>query len=216
MLLNDNRVVKIYDISLPIQNHMLVWPGDPGVSITVKTTVKNDGVRTSWFSFGSHTATHIDAPNHFLEKATGIDKIAIDKMIGPCMVVDLTNLDHNEIMVSDLPREAIKKSGRILFKTGNFVYLHKKVFPQQYISLSLETAEYLVQRGVVLVGIDFLGIEKRKNPGHPVHKALLSRGIVLVEGLDLSNVPAGMYTLVCLPIKVVDADGAPVRAILYA
>lgn len=214
--MDDNRVVKIYDISLPIQNHMLVWPGDPGVSITVKTTVKNDGVRTSWFSFGSHTATHIDAPNHFLEKATGIDKIAIEKLVGHCVVVDITNLDHNEILVSDLPREAIKKSGRILFKTGNFVYLHKKVFPQKYISLSLETAEYLAKKGVVLVGIDFLGIEKRKNPGHPVHKALLSKGIVLVEGLDLSNVPAGMYTLVCLPIKVVDADGAPVRAILYA
>ena len=135
--------MKIYDISLPIQDNMLVYPGDPGVIIETKTTVKKHGVKLSHFSFGSHTGTHIDAPNHFLEKGTGIDKISIEKMIGSCMVVDLTNLDHSEILVEDLPRKVIKEGGRILFKTGNFVYLHKKVFPQQYISLSLEAAEYL-------------------------------------------------------------------------
>lgn len=193
---------------------MLVWPGDPGVKIEVKTTVEKNGERLSYFSFGSHSGTHIDAPNHFVKKATGIDKIAVEKLVGPCTVVNLTNIQHSEITTHDIASVPIKKGSRILFKTGNFRFLKGNVFPQKYVSLSLETAEYLTKKGVYLVGTDFLGIEKRKNPGHPVHTTLLRAGIVIVEGLDLENVPAGKYKIVCLPLRVVDADGSPARTIL--
>ena len=206
--------MTIYDVTLPMKNGMLVWPGDPKVSIETKTTVAKNGVGFSYFSFSSHTGTHIDAPNHFLENATGIDKIDPQKLIGECRVVDLTKIDHPEIIPQDFAHIAIKKGSRILFKTGNFKFLKGNVFPQNYISLSLEGAEYLVKKGVYLVGIDFLGIEKRKNPGHPVHKALLRAGIVNVEGLDLEKVPAGIYQLICLPLRVVGADGCPARVLL--
>lgn len=206
--------MKIYDISLPIHNDMLVWPGDPGVSIETKTTVEKQGVGLSYFSMSSHTGTHIDAPNHFLKNATSIDRVALEKLIGECIVADLTKLDHLEITAKDLKKFPLKKGSRILFKTGNFRYLTGNTFPKTYISLSQEGARYLVSKKVVLVGTDFLGIEKRKNPGHPVHKTLLKAGIVNVEGLDLSQVVAGSYELICLPLRVLGADGSPARVIL--
>lgn len=193
---------------------MLLWPGNPGVFIETISTVEKDGSRESRFSFSGHTGTHIDAPNHFLENGTGIDKINLEKLIGECTIVDFTHLDHLEITPDELSGTEIKRGSRILFKTGNFKFLHGNTFPDKYVSLSVEGAKYLVEKGVVLVGTDFLGIEKRKNPGHPVHKTLLQAGIVNVEGLDLENVPAGKYELICLPINVVGADGAPVRAVL--
>ncbi len=199
---------------MPLYSGMLVWPGDPGVSIETTAKVEKDGVAQSRLSFGSHTGTHIDAPKHFVAGATGIDQIPLEKLIGECVVVDLTGIDHKEIVVSDISHIKIGKGSRILFKTGNYKYLQGNIFPDSYISLSLEAAEYVVEKGVWLVGIDFLGIEKRKNPGHPVHTTLLKAGMVNVEGLDLSKVPAGTYHLVCLPIKLKDCDGAPARAIL--
>ena len=206
--------MKIYDISVPIKNNMLVWPGDIGVKIKTLATVKKDGVGESRFSFGSHTGTHVDAPKHFVQNANGVDKIVLEKLVGECVVVDLTSIDHKEILISDLKNVPVKKGSRILFKTGNYKYLRGSVFPDSYVSLSVEAAEYLVQKEIFLVGIDFLGIEKRKNPGHPVHKTLLSAGVVNVEGLDLSEVEAGKYQLICLPLKIKDCDGSPARVIL--
>lgn len=206
--------MKIYDVSMPIKNNMLVWPGDPDVSIEVKATVKEDGYRQSHLSFGNHTGTHVDAPSHFLEGGKSIDSIDSKKLMGDCVVVDLMNLDHLEIHPSDISDIPLASGSRILFKTGNFKFLKGNVFPDKYISLSLEGAEYLVQKGVYLVGIDFLGIEKRDNPGHPVHKTLLKAGIVNVEGLDLSEVSAGEYKIYCLPLKVEGADGSPARVFL--
>lgn len=206
--------MKFYDVTLEIKNDMLVWPGEPAVDIKTTATVEKDGVGGSHLSFGSHTGTHVDAPKHFVKGATGVDKIPLEKLIGECIVVDLTKIKHKEIAVSDISNVPIKKRSRILFKTGNYKYLFGKTFPSSYVSLSLEAAEYLVQKGVYLVGIDFLGIEKRKNPGHPVHTTLLKAGIVNVEGLDLSKVQAGHYQLICLPLRVKDVDGAPARVIL--
>ncbi len=109
---------------------------------------------------------------------------------------------------------SIKKGSRILFKTGNFKLLKKRIFPQSYVSLSLEGAKYLAKKEIYLVGTDFLGIEKENSPGHLVHKALLAAGIVNVEGLDLSEVPPGKYQIFCFPLKVIGADGAPARVFL--
>lgn len=206
--------MKIYDLSIPIKQDMLVWPGDPGVEIKIFATVKKDGIGESRFSFGSHTGTHIDAPSHFLDTNLSIDKISPEKLIGDCRVIDLTNLGRQEISVKDISGLSIKKGDRILLKTGNSPLLFKKEFPKRYIYLSLEGAKFLASKKINLVGTDFLGIEKRSNPGHPVHKTLLFAGIVIVEGLDLREVPEGSYRIFCLPLRVVGADGAPARAIL--
>lgn len=193
---------------------MLLWPGDSGVVVETTATIEKDGVGESRFSFGGHTGTHIDAPSHFVANAKNIDELDLHKLIGRCTVVDFTNLDHLEITPEDLVAVKIENGSRILFKTGNFKFLHGNTFPDTYISLSVEGAKYLVEKGVVLVGTDFLGIEKRGNPDHPVHKTLLGAEIVNVEGLDLEKVSAGEYELICLPINVAGVDGAPARAVL--
>lgn len=203
----------IFDVTLPIQNSMLVWRGDDPVSVDVLATVEKDGVRLSHLSLTTHSGTHIDAPSHFIKDGSGVDKIPLDKLIGPCRVIDLTYLDKKEILPEDF-KEAIQKGDRILLKTGNFVLLHGSTFPDEYISLSEEAAKFLASKEINLVGIDFLGIEKEKNPGHPVHNTLLRAGIVNLEGLDLSEVEEGDYELVCLPLKIAGGDGAPARVIL--
>ena len=206
--------MRIYDVTLPITADMLVWPGDPRVSVETKTTIAKHGVKLSYLSFSSHTGTHIDAPSHFVERGVDLDKVPLEKFVGPCQVVDLVRIKGREITPSDLSSVQIGKGERLLFKTGNFKLLRKKTFSTSYIALSLEGAKYLCEKKVGLVGTDYLGIEKKNAPGHPVHKTLLSAGIVVVEGLDLSKVPAGKYQLYCLPLNVVGVDGAPARVIL--
>lgn len=206
--------MKIYDVSMPIHNKMLVWEGDPYVSITPVATIKKDGVALSHFSLGGHTGTHIDAPSHFLENGNTLDKIPLEKLIGKCRVLDLTKIDHQEILLSDIESYNIQKGERILFKTGNFRLLKNSDFPKTYVSLSLEAADFLVEKEIELVGTDFLGIEKKGSPGHPVHKKLLSHNIVIVEGLNLENVMEGEYEMICLPLNVLGVDGAPARVIL--
>ena len=193
---------------------MLVWPGDSRVEIKTLATVKKDGVKLSKFSFGSHTGTHIDAPNHFLENGIGVDKIDLGKLIGGCRVVDLTDIKSLEIFPQHLEKLNIKKGERILFRTGNFSLLKKSSFPEEYVSLSEDGARFLAEKAVTMVGTDFLGIEKRGNPNHPVHKMLLSNGIVIVEGLDLGAIEEGEYDIICLPLRVIGADGSPARVLL--
>ncbi len=205
--------MEIFDISLPIYNGMTVYEGSPATEIQTKTIVGEHGVGFSTFFFGSHTGTHIDAPSHFIDGGLSIDTIDLQKCFGKCKVIDVTGIDHLEIMPADFSSVDIGQGDRILFKTKN-AFMDRSKFPEKFTSLSLEAAQLLVKKGVVLVGTDFLGIEKRKNPGHPVHTMLLSSNIIIVEGLDLSKVEAGEYQLSCLPIKVQNADGAPARAIL--
>ena len=206
--------MKIYDVSVPIKNNMLVWPGDSGVEIKILATVKKDGIGESRFSFGSHTGTHIDAPSHFLDTDLSVDKISPEKLIGDCRVIDLTNLKKQEISIKDISGFSIKKGERILLKTGNSSLLFGKEFPKNYVYLSLEGAQFLADKKINLIGADFLGIEKKGNPNHPTHKVLLGAGIVLVEGLDLRETPEGSYKIFCLPLRVVGADGSPARVML--
>lgn len=206
--------MKIYDVSMPIKNSMLIWPGDKGVAIENLKTFNKDGVKLTHFSFGSHTGTHVDAPNHFLEAGLGVDEISLEKLIGRCFVIDLTKIKSLEILPQHLEKRDIKNGDRILFRTGNFSLLKQSSFPKSYVSLSEDAAKFLVDKGVWLVGTDFLGIEKRGNPNHPVHKILLSNGVVVVEGLDLSEIKEGVYDIICLPLRIVGTDGSPARAIL--
>lgn len=207
-------ILKIYDVTLPIQSNMMVWRDDPKVSVKEIATLEKDGCAVSWISMSSHTGTHVDAPSHFLENAIGVDRIDPQKLVGPCTVLDFTTLDHHEITAADLEKFPVNEGSRIILKTGNFKFLKQKSFPNQYVCLSEEGARYLVERKIYLVGTDFLGIEKENAPGHPVHKTLLSAGIVNLEGLDLSDVPAGQYQLICMPLRIENCDGAPARVFL--
>lgn len=205
--------MKIYDVSLAIKEDMPVWPGQPRVKISRLSTVDKDKAMVSKLSFSSHTGTHVDAPAHFLKKGKAVDKLPLDKLIGPARVVDLRFVKR-EITAGDLAAILPKRDKRVLFKTKNSRFLLQPSFKSDYVYLSLRAAKYLVSQKIALVGIDYLGIEKKGNPGHPVHKTLLSHGIIIVEGLYLDKVPAGEYMLYCLPLNVVGSEAAPARVIL--
>ncbi len=202
----------IIDISTLIEEGMPQYPGQQPVNLDKAKTIESGGAAESLLTIHSHAGTHIDAPSHFILNGKTIDQIEPSKLVGLCRVIDLSGIDNLEIQVSDLSSTEIKTRDRILFKTKNSLGDRRDF--ENFISVSEEVARFLVDRGIVLVGTDFFGIEKRRNPGHPVHTAFLEKDIVIVEGLDLSKVEGGEYEIMCMPIKIKGADAAPARVFL--
>ena len=204
---------KIYDISLTIYPGMLAWPGQPQVAIdTVKSIAQGESSNVSLLHIGTHAATHVDAPRHFIPGAPGIDSIAPEVLLGPVRLFQLPEvhlIDRNL-----LERLNLKGIERLLFGTRNSTLLKQRQFEQDYAFISEDAARYLVDMGIKLVGIDYLSVEKYHNEGRPVHHILLGVGVVIIEGLDLTGVPSGDYELLCLPLKIKDGDGAPARVFL--
>lgn len=208
---------RVIDITLGIEAGMLVWPDDPPVTVEPAARIsRGDPANVSALALGTHTGTHVDPPAHFLEGGATVDRLSLDVLVGPATVVDLRGIP-GPLQPADLDARAIPSSvRRLLLKTDNSaVWSGNPVrMPDHYVSLSLAGARWLADRGIRLVGADFLSIEPPSEDGYPVHRALLEAGIVLVEGLDLSHVVAGEYVLACLPLKVIGGDGAPARCVL--
>lgn len=209
---------RIIDVTLGIAPDMLVWPGDPGVEVLPQQRMaRGDAANVSELRIGTHTGTHVDPPVHFVEGAGGIDQVALDVLVGEAVVADLRGnagpLAASALEALDLPAGVI----RLLLRTDNSELWRRSrpaEFPSDYTSVGLDAAGWLVERGVRLIGVDFLSIEQRGAPGHPVHRTLLENGVVIVEGLDLGAVDPGLYRLVCLPLLIVEGDGGPARALL--
>jgi arylformamidase len=206
--------VKIFDVSVPISSSLPTWPGDPRVSLTRASSIaKGDAANVSRLDAGVHTGTHVDAPVHFVDGATGIDSIPIETLVGPCLVVE-ANPPGLDLRPEDLPATAHR---RILFKTRNSARWAAAAseFETEFVAVGLDLARRLVAEGKLLVGVDYLSVESFHAPfEHPVHHTLLAARIVVIEGLDLSQVEAGEYDLYCLPLKLVGSDGAPARTVL--
>ncbi len=193
------------DISLNLNRNMIVYPGDAGYEEYPYLTHESDGLYITRILMETHTGTHFDAPFHMIKTGERADRVPLEHFIGPCTVVEV---DSPEIRPDDVPPV---HADRLLFKTPNsFKY---DTFDPEFTALSLEAARLLVGRGIKLLGIDYLSIEKYGNREFPVHKEILSSGAVILEGLDLSGVEPGEYELIALPLKI-SADGSPVRAIL--
>ena len=207
----------LIDISLPIGPDLLVWPGDPPVDVIPRRRIsKGDPANVSELRMGTHTGTHVDPPNHFVEGSSGIDGVPINVLMGEAIVVDARHLG-GPIEPDDFEKLGIPSSAlRVLLRTANSELWGRSPvrFPDQYACLTPETARLVVDRGIRLIGVDFLSIEQKGAAGHPVHHILLQNGVVIVEGLNLSAAEPGAYTLVCLPLKIVDGDGGPARAML--
>jgi len=200
---------RIFDISRPLEQGAVVYPGNPPIYI------KKLRSKTSWLSeisFGSHTGTHVDAPRHAFRAGAPLESFPLKAFVGPCRVLDMTRV-RGGIAVRDLERARMKKGERILFKTKNSSRGYKK-FYDDYVYLESEAAEYMARRALHLVGIDSLSIKKRGRADNRAHTALLKKGIVILEGLDLSAVKPGKYFFICLPLRFVGIDGSPARAIL--
>jgi arylformamidase len=206
--------MALYDISVPIREKMPVWPGDPGVRISLALSMeRGDPANVSALAMGAHTGTHVDAPHHFVQGRETVDQLDLRTLVGPCRVFQIATDD--EIDVTHLRGLPLKGVARALFKTSNSqLWAARDDFFEDFVSLTPMAAQFLVQMGVKLVGVDYLSVESYHARGAPAHLALLGAGVVILEGLNLAEVPPGEYELMALPLKVAGADGAPARAIL--
>lgn len=203
----------LYDISVPISPSLPRYPGDPPVRLSsLPAPAEGEPFRVSRLSFGSHTGTHVDAPAHLLKGGMTVDEIPLARLIGPCLVVDLTAHD-GEIDVGLLRKLPLKGAPRLLFRTRNSALWKEPGFAEEFAALTPAAANCLVEQGVQLVGIDYLSVEGSQTRGE-VHRILLQAGVVILEGLNLAGVERGEYELLCLPLKISGGDGAPCRAVL--
>ena len=204
---------KVYDVTLTIEPDMLVWPGNPQVAVdTVKSIAQGSSSNVSLLHIGTHTATHVDAPRHFIPGAPGVDSLEPEVLVGRARLFQLPDTHHiDRKLLEGLDLKGVK---RLLLGTRNSALLKQKQLGLDYAFISADAARYLVDMGIKLVGLDYLSVEQYQKEGRPAHNILLGAGMVIVEGLALAEVPAGDYELLCLPLKLKDADGAPARVFL--
>ena len=206
----------IYDISVPIRHAGLVYPGNPAVSITPQQAISQGaGANVSRLDLGSHTGTHVDAPKHFFDDGAGVDTLALDVLMGPSRVLVFDDAVRS-IGIAELNPHRLDGVTRLLLRTRNSRWLASgsTEFHADYTYLAPDGAEFLADLGVQLVGVDYLSVEQFHSGHHRTHRTLLERGIIIVEGLMLADVPAGDYELRCLPLRLEGLDGAPARAVL--
>jgi arylformamidase len=209
-------VSRIYDISIPIRSGGLVYPGNPEIDISLQQAVaKGASANVSNIRFGSHTGTHVDAARHFFDDGQSVDKIPLERLMGPALLVSFGDAVLS-VGAAELREHDVKGHKRILIRTRNSALLSQREFVKDYTYLAPDGAQYLVDLGVELVGVDYLSIEQFHSGHHRTHRTLLGQAVVIVEGLDLSVPPPGQYQFICLPLRVEGCDGAPARAVLIA
>lgn len=210
--------MKIYDITVPVSNQTPVYAGDPAVEIkTAHAIAKGDGANVTSLCCGAHTATHVDAPNHFIEGTRKVHELDLEKLIGLARVVQIDE-SVTAISAGDVKNANLRGVERVLFKTRNSQFWNdqRAGFRKDFTYIEPEAARELVDSGVKLVGIDYLSVEEFGSKDHLTHVTFLEKEVVIIEGLDLREVPAGDYELICLPLKIISetGDGAPARCVL--
>ena len=204
--------MKIYDVTIPISPSMHVYPGDPAVSVEKTLQIsKGDVANVTHLSFGTHTGTHVDAPHHFIDGAMTVDEIPLNLLIGRARVLEATAA----VITAEVLREFdFTADARVLFKTRNSYLWREPSFAKEFVYLTKDAAEHLVENGIKVVGIDYLSVEKFNFKKPEAHRTLLGNGTIIIEGLNLADVDAGDYEMICLPIKIAGGDGAPARVVL--
>ena len=208
--------MKIYDVTVAVSEFVPTFPGDPKVKVDVCAALANgDPANVTQLCFGAHTATHVDAPNHFIEGTIRVDELDLYKLIGKARVVELGS-DVMSIAPEHLV--GLADAERVLFKTRNSGFWNEpdKGFREDFTYIEPAAAKILAASGIKLVGIDYLSVEKFGAKSFDTHIALLKKEVVIIEGLDLRKVPPGDYEMFCLPLKVRGGtgDGSPARTIL--
>ena len=210
------RYNALIDISVPITPELPVWPGDPEPRLELVSAIeRGDEYNVSRLTLSTHTGTHIDAPWHALAGGERIIRINLSDLVGPCHICDLSRLERH-IEARDLEDASIPAgTDRLLLRTRNSALWerHDHAFDPHFIALAPSAAEWVIARGIRLIGIDYLSIEPFDGDG-TVHRLLLRAGVIPLETLDLRAAGAGPYTLLCLPLDLPLADGAPCRAVL--
>lgn len=208
--------MKFIDISLPISPDLPVWPGDPPVVLErIRAISEGCASNDSRLECSVHTGTHVDAPRHFLKDGAPVEQLPLDVLVGPAAVIAVEGTAV--ITVDDLQRQNIPgDTRRLLIKTSNSDLWADPghAFDRDFAALDTHAARWVVDRGIRLVGVDYLSVQRFEEKDGATHRVLLEAGVVIVEGLDMRKVKPGRYQLLCLPIKLSGCDGAPARAIL--
>jgi arylformamidase len=202
------------DVSVTLRSGMVSWLGDPPVRFShAKEIERGDVCTVSLLELGAHTGTHMDAPAHFVRGGIGIDAMPLNAAIGLARVIPIQ--DRESIKPDELEQHAIRRGERLLFKTYNSDHCWEtNSFVEDFVYISRAAAQYLAERRVRLVGVDYLSVGGFRADGVETHQALLKAGIWIIEGLNLKQVRPGRVQLVCLPLKIFEGDGAPARALV--
>lgn len=206
---------KVYDVSMSIRGGMVTWPGEEPVKVErTRSMESGDRLNLTRLEMGAHTGTHIDAPSHFVDGAAGVDSISPSILVGPALVVEIRG-------VRQIGQEALEEARlsdgvkRVLLKTDNVDLANRDQFDESFSYITPDGARYLLDRGIKVLGVDYLSVAEY-GKGEEVHRALLTEGVVIIEGLDMRGVPPGIYQMAALPLKIAGCDGAPARVVLFS
>lgn len=206
-------MTRIFDVTVPLSSMVPTFPGDPRFHMEFTHKIA-DGqpYNVARITMGAHSGTHVDAPYHFLADGATVEQLPLEILMGKARVVEISA--REKIERSDLETLDLRDDLRVLIKTRMSGQLRVAHFQEDFVYLTPDAATYLVQAGIKLVGIDYLSVEQFGSHDFAAHHALLGAGVVIIEGLDLSQVEPGEYEMACLPLRLVGADGSPARVVL--
>jgi len=202
------------DLSVPLRTGMPAYPGDAPFEMKPMLRIADGkGCNLSALQMGTHTGTHVDPPWHFVEDGARVDELPLDLLIGKAYVADIRGVPAvtaRLLAEASVPEDA----ERLLIRTDNsFGAWDQPAFQPDFVYLAPDAAEWIVQRGIRLVGIDYLSVEQFRAPQPLTHHTLLGAGVIVVEGLNLRELKPGWVRFICLPLRIEGGDGAPARAV---
>jgi arylformamidase len=205
--------MKLIDVSVPLDSRLPTYPGNTPLSLEpIQSIARGDHANVSTIHSSVHAGTHVDAPRHFLPDGAGVEALPLEMLCGRTRVIEV--ITRKGITPDDLAGIDLSEDIRVLLKTHNSRMWGSPEFHSDFVGVTGAAAQHFVDRGVKLLGIDYLSIEVFRTPGAPAHHTLLAAGVIIVEGLNLAEVESGVYEMFCLPLRLVGSDGAPARVIL--
>lgn len=205
--------MKLIDVSVALDTSLPTYPGNTPFSLeAVKRIASGDSSNVSTIHMSVHAGTHVDAPRHFFDSGIGVDALPLEMLCGRTRVIEVTS--RKAIAAEDLAAAHLSEDVRVLIKTHNSRLWGTAEFQKDFVGVTESGAKYLVEHGIKVVGVDYLSVEVFKTPGAPAHHTLLGAGTIVIEGLNLIDVEPAVYDMICLPLRVVGADGAPARVVL--
>ena len=207
------RAPRLVDVSVLLTPGLATYPGNPEFELQpVKRIAQGDSSNVSRLVMGTHTGTHVDAPRHFFDGGSGADTLPLDLLVGRTRVIDLPH--RGGIGEDHLAAAGLREDLRVLLRTPNSALWNSDGFHEDYTYLTEGGAQYVVDQGVKVIGVDYLSVEQFRKPAAPAHRALLGNNVLIIEGLNLSDAEPGVYEMYCLPLRIAGADGAPARVVL--
>jgi len=205
--------MKLIDVSVSIDSNLATYPGNTPFTLeAIQRRARGDSSNLSTLHVSAHAGTHVDAPRHFFDDGGGVEALPLEMLCGRTRVIELTT--RRSVTAEDLAPFDLLEDVRLLLKTHNSRLWGTPEFHTDFIGVTEGGARFLVDRGVKVLGIDYLSVEQYKTPGAPAHHVLLGGGTIVIEGLNLRDVDPGIYEMFCLPLPVVGSDGAPARVVL--